>query len=68
LSDVRTVAAAGRGDVVSVLPVAAMVIGSPSARVNRFRKKPKNPNEMGFSCIPRDERPLRRLRTVHPDI
>jgi hypothetical protein len=53
---------------VSVRPVAAMVIGSPNARVNRFRKYPVNPRKMGISCMSLVARPLRRLRTVHPDI
>jgi hypothetical protein len=53
---------------VSVLPVAAMVIGSPNARVNRFLNYPRNPHEMGISCIPPLWRLAKRLRTVHPDI
>jgi hypothetical protein len=53
---------------VSVPPVAAMVIGSPNARVNRFPEKPKNPHEIGTSCVPLVPRPLGRLRTIHPDI
>jgi hypothetical protein len=35
----------------SVLPVAAMVIGSPNGTVNRFLERPKNPHEMGTSCM-----------------
>jgi hypothetical protein len=65
---VRAGAATGRGNVLPGLPVAAMVIGSPNARVNRFLKFPRNPRETGTSRIPPLRRPVKYLRTIHPDI
>jgi hypothetical protein len=47
--------------------VAAMVIGSPNARVNRFLRSSKNPHEMGTSRILPLRRGKARLRRIHPD-